>query len=479
MRRGRSSDVAVEVAKDSDDRKNPPLRVWVCHKQHEAFVVQPPPTDLAPVARYGAGRSTRPLRRDIVDGLLPIVEWDQGVVGQRACVLVGPHEWADALIASFSVTSKSHSIRLADGRAFDLPLPDHRVVLQLELARDPDVEQRADEMDAQRAEAEAKPPPANDDAAVVKAEPPPLANDAAAEAEVKPPPAEDDVAMTDAEPPPAIDAATAAEAQPPPVNEAVAEAEAKPPQPDADEAVSTAEAPPAAEEPPTAAMEAAKASSDLTADAESSGAASGEPPGVQGPGVQEPPAAAVEPSTPSLIIRLPAQPPPEAAPNSLIIRLPAQPPPRPYLSSLSSTGYRYVRACSELDVRTGHAFECAIYIEGKEKNFGPFPTAAIAAHDYAGFVISHPIPLAAPPASKSSKAKGGSGGYGGGAYDAESAGAAKPKKKPEMEYDVAIVGRRVRALFDSCGEWFDGSIIDYGEPHPPRPRPRPKAILTT
>ena len=82
----------------------------------------------------GRGRSIRRLRRD-VDGLLPAVEWEDNIIGQRATVLLGDHVWEEALV--IGVAGKSHTLRLADGRDLLISLPDHRVILHAELAHDP------------------------------------------------------------------------------------------------------------------------------------------------------------------------------------------------------------------------------------------------------------------------------------------------------------------------------------------------------
>ena len=60
----------------------------------------------------------------------------------------------------------------------------------------------------------------------------------------------------------------------------------------------------------------------------------------------------------------------------------------PYRSSLSSTGYRYVRAL-EGAAEPGGAYEAAIYVDGKEHSLGPCSSASEAAEAYRVFVAEH------------------------------------------------------------------------------------------
>jgi hypothetical protein len=60
----------------------------------------------------------------------------------------------------------------------------------------------------------------------------------------------------------------------------------------------------------------------------------------------------------------------------------------PYRSSLSSTGYRYVRAL-EGAAEPGGAFEAAFYVDGKEHSLGPCSSASEAAEAYRVFVAEH------------------------------------------------------------------------------------------
>ena len=177
----------------------------------------------------------------------------------------------------------------------------------------------------------------------------------------------------------------------------------------------------------------------------------------------------------------------------------SEPVPKPYLSSLASTGFRYVRTATMLG--GSDAFEVAFYVDGKEKNLdyspevtGPFRSAAAAASAYAIFALDNPIPIvfedeeetAVRKSAVAAKAKSGgaassgtsSGAVGGGAASkgaASSGGSgigAQPKSKkaggpPPIEYNESLVGRRVRALFEDSGEWYDGTITHY---EPPRGR---------
>jgi hypothetical protein len=82
------------------------------------------------------------MRRDVPHGALPNVEWDASLIGQRARVLVGEHEWAEAIITAS--VRESHSKRtctlvLEDGCVSQRVLPDHRVVLHIEAALDSSV----------------------------------------------------------------------------------------------------------------------------------------------------------------------------------------------------------------------------------------------------------------------------------------------------------------------------------------------------
>ena len=56
----------------------------------EAFLLR----ELQPAAAGGRGRSAKPLRLDLgEDSELPLVDWDEAVVGQGAKVLTGNHIW--------------------------------------------------------------------------------------------------------------------------------------------------------------------------------------------------------------------------------------------------------------------------------------------------------------------------------------------------------------------------------------------------
>jgi hypothetical protein len=90
----------------------------------------------------GSRTAPKPMRRDVPHGALPNVEWDASLIGQRARVLVGEHEWAEAIItASVRESHSKHTCTmvLEDGCVSQRVLPDHRVVLHIEAALDSSV----------------------------------------------------------------------------------------------------------------------------------------------------------------------------------------------------------------------------------------------------------------------------------------------------------------------------------------------------
>ena len=111
------------------------LRLFLAHGAGEAYVVNTgSPTDQSQQIGQKRGRSAQPMRHDTQDDALPIVEWDASLVGQRARVLIDEHEWAEAIIAAHGASG--HTLVLTDGRSVQCTLPDHRVALQIEAARD-------------------------------------------------------------------------------------------------------------------------------------------------------------------------------------------------------------------------------------------------------------------------------------------------------------------------------------------------------
>ena len=101
------------------------LRLFYVDQTREAYLVHP---------FESSGKSTRPLRRDLADDVLPLVDWDASIVGQRARVLVGEHEWTEAVIASYKY--RTYTLALADGSSMQQSLPDHRVILHVEATQD-------------------------------------------------------------------------------------------------------------------------------------------------------------------------------------------------------------------------------------------------------------------------------------------------------------------------------------------------------
>lgn len=326
----------------------------------EAFLLR----ELQPAAAGGRGRSAKPLRLDLgEDSELPLVDWDEAVVGQGAKVLTGNHIWLDAVVIdTWRVQSGrlTHTLRLLNGDGdMQQVLPDHRVALQVEVKRD-------------NLEAPREPPPR-----------------LAANGESPPPTARD------------VDESPGVEGG--------------------------------------------------SSEGAIAGATDDERAAIN--------AAIVDPGTSSKR---------EANEEDM------EEPVTPYYSSLSCTGFRHVRVAPALD-STGAVnsaagtYECAFFVDGREKVLGPFKTAALAAEEYAQFVSDHFAHIAVAAAAAEAKraaaaARGGKDG-GKGLAEVENKRKDEPKPTKEIVYDEKLVGRRVRALMvEDDGEWYLGTVEAYEAP---------------
>ena len=135
---------------------------------------------------------------------------------------------------------------------------------------------------------------------------------------------------------------------------------------------------------------------------------------------------------------------------------------KPYYSSLSPTGYRHVRASVQVGSPgpgSEAAYEAVIYVRGKEKNLEVCATAAEAAERYRIF------------AAEQLAAGGADGGGVSGSAVSKGSGASKKgggdakggsgKSKVMIEYDETLIGRRIRILSETSGEWSDGVLTAF------------------
>ena len=505
-RRGRSSDAADAPTAAAGDEPYPiKIKLFLDSSEGDAYLIKPPPTALE--TSGGRGRSIRRLRRDVDEGLLPAVEWDDNIIGQRATVLLGDHVWEEALV--IGVAGKSHTLRLADGRDLLISLPDHRVILHAELAHDPmaageaaaatdatpsglppaaerfglTLPQRLEIYDKVR-ELRAGKVAADETLHGWRVELVPRANnETVIDFYVMRPDAPSRSSAYRSFP--ALEIALDVPAG------GSAGGAASPVAADEDAAAAAAPTSEAVGKPPdeaTTAADEANSHPGVTCDRSGMCPIIGTRYHLRGEDYdlcQE-----EWDKLPSDEKKYDAIPPSEATPMDIVAaKEPAPPPPpvqppagpyRLFLSTLNSTGFRYVRPVANLGGRSKSGqFECAFYVEGKEHNLANgvkadsgFDSAEEAAYMYASFARNHPIdehhfPL--PFEEEKPKVRGGGGSSSKAAavgFDDE--GPSPPpkaaKKQPGIEYDGTIVGRRVRALFDSVGEWYDGAILSYEAP---------------
>ena len=362
------------------------MKFFLIPESQEAFLIRPLVAEGSAEPKYRSGRSARPMRRDVEEHVLPTVEWDESLIGQRIRVLVGEHEWAEGVIADFSSSggsARAHTLRLADGQTMLQTLPDHRVALNVETARD--------STDVPNGFAiEPVPPP-----------PGAPANDAA-------PKAAGAVANSEAV---AVKLEAAAEAAP-----AQPAAEGKPDE----ESKPEMETKPSADADMTEAALAAAVEAADDAAAEEHGDAANAAAAATG-------AAAAAPSGEEVAAALASG---DATTNTLL-----------YFSALSPTGFRHVRCVEQLLCASGigssHAFEAAIYVNGREKNLETCATAREAADKYRVFVADGLARAAAEAAGGAPAAapKSRGGGGGGGGSGGEARGSAGGRKREVIEYD--------------------------------------------
>ena len=76
------------------------LRVFVARSAREAYVVASG-SELSRCDDHGV----QTMRRDVLDGTLPVCDWRASMVGQRARVLVGNHKWTEAIITALDAAT--------------------------------------------------------------------------------------------------------------------------------------------------------------------------------------------------------------------------------------------------------------------------------------------------------------------------------------------------------------------------------------
>ena len=129
---------ALEEEPEANEPLSNTLRCWLDDEMEEAFLLR----ELPPATAGGRGRAAKPMRLDVgeEDTVLPLVDWDDAIVGQRAMMLTAEHEWSEAVISgTWRVAGGrlTHTLRLADGGGdVQQVLPDHRIILHVEVQKD-------------------------------------------------------------------------------------------------------------------------------------------------------------------------------------------------------------------------------------------------------------------------------------------------------------------------------------------------------
>ena len=142
---------------------------------------------------------------------------------------------------------------------------------------------------------------------------------------------------------------------------------------------------------------------------------------------------------------------------------------RPYLSTLSSTGFRHVRPTTSVP-GAGASFEAAFYVAGKAKILEACPTAEEAAERYRAFAAEQ-LSRGRVGGGSAAAASGATPTRGGGQSGASGAKkgadkrddkrddkATKGKAAAAVEYGPGLVGRVVRVFDGASGEWRDGVL---------------------
>ena len=141
----------------------------------------------------------------------------------------------------------------------------------------------------------------------------------------------------------------------------------------------------------------------------------------------------------------------------------------PYYSSLSPTGYRHV--CPIVEDGTA-SYTALLYVDGSNKTLEVRPSAAEAAECYRAFVadqLARPAVVGGRGAAGRgegvpSATKRGGGDKGGGDGGTRGGAAASSKAKAAaaaVVYDAGLVGRRIRVLSKTSGEWREAVLVGF------------------